>query len=66
MSNSNEEDAKDDNYVRTPDGKIHNFMLRVGGKPFWCHCHCNVFCKPDKSDLNKYECNSCGETYHSE
>ena len=65
MLNSNEEDAKDDNYVRNPDGTLENFTVRIDGKFFRCHCRCNVFTKPDKNDLNKFECNGCGEIYYS-
>ena len=46
-----------------PDGGLHQFMLKVGGKHFRCECGCNVFHKPDDADLELYECNSCGNWY---
>ena len=49
--------------VLTEDGKIKSFTLIVGGKDFFCKCGCNCFHKPDRTDLNKYRCNSCDITY---
>jgi hypothetical protein len=49
--------------VKDFDGKIKQFLLKNNGKRFYCHCHCNVFHKPDAKALNLYECNACGEQY---
>lgn len=39
-------------------------LLRSDGKPFRCHCGCNVF-RPVKDDERPnsliYECNGCGD-----
>jgi hypothetical protein len=51
--------------VRTPDGKIHEFILNVDGKRFFCPCNCNVFHKPDDRDLELYQCNCCGTQFNS-
>lgn len=48
-----------------PDGNRHQFTVRVGGSLFHCGCGCNVFHKPDDTDLELYECNSCGNWYRS-
>jgi hypothetical protein len=48
-----------------PDGSLHQFMLKVGGSHFRCECGCNVFHKPDDTDLELYECNSCGNWYRA-
>lgn len=52
--------------VRNPDGTLENFIVRVGGKSFRCHCTCNVFHKPDDTRLELYECNACGSQFESE
>jgi hypothetical protein len=52
--------------VRHADGTLHQFMPKVGGKPFFCHCKCNVFHKPDRTRPHIYECNACGEWYAAE
>ncbi|SOY65634.1 conserved hypothetical protein [Cupriavidus phytorum] len=42
-----------------------NIMLRVGGKPFRCHCGCNVFHHPE--DMPRaYECNACEALYEAD
>lgn len=46
--------------VLTEEGKLHNFMLRISGRPYSCSCRCNVFHKPDRTNLELYECNACG------
>ena len=51
------------NAVKLPDGSLHQFTLRVGGKAFRCACGCNVFHKPNKENLDLFECNGCGEQY---
>ncbi|QAX98282.1 hypothetical protein EcSzw1_67 [Escherichia phage EcSzw_1] len=53
------------NAVRTEDGKVESFTLKVGGKPFHCRCGANCFHKPNKDDLELYTCNSCDTWYHS-
>lgn len=53
------------NAVRTEDGKVESFILKVGGKPFHCRCGANCFHKPNKDDLGLYACNSCDTWYHS-
>jgi len=45
------------------DGTLEQFMPKVDGKPFRCECGCNVFHKPDKTDLELFKCNSCGLQY---
>jgi len=52
--------------VLMENGKYENVMVKIQGKSFRCHCSGNVFHKPDKTDLNLFECNSCGERYNSE
>lgn len=51
---------------RNADGSLYTVMPKVGGKFFRCPCGCNVFHHPDKTDLDKLECNSCGEWYTSQ
>ena len=51
--------------VRTPDGNIEQFTLKVGGKPFRCSCGCNVFHKPDRRRLDLFECNACGTWFEA-
>lgn len=48
------------------NGKMEEFIVRVAGKPFRCNCGCNVFHKPDDTDLELYQCNACGEQYRGE
>lgn len=58
------------------DGSLWQFMPKVGGKFFRCTerltvsgsdiCGCNVFHKPDRTQLNRYRCNSCGAEYIGE
>lgn len=39
-------------------------MPRVNGKPFRCHCECNVFHKePCVEHGEEYVCNACGQRY---
>lgn len=52
--------------VLDKNGKIENFIMSSGGKPFRCHCGCNVFHKPDNKKLTLYECNSCHTEYIGE
>jgi predicted SprT family Zn-dependent metalloprotease len=47
------------------DGTLHNFTLRVGGKPYRCACGCNVFHKPDREDLGLYQCNACEQQFEA-
>ena len=51
--------------VLHPDGNRHQFTVRIDGSLFRCGCGCNVFHKPDDTDLELYECNSCGNWYRS-
>lgn len=47
---------------RTPvklNGETQSFMLVIAGENYRCECGCNVFHKPDDTDLNRYKCNSC-------
>lgn len=52
--------------VRLPDGELHNFTLKIGGKPFRCACGCNVFHKPDSTRLDLYQCNACDNQFEAE
>jgi Lar family restriction alleviation protein len=52
--------------VLDKNGKIENFIMSSGGKPFRCSCGCNVFHKPDNKNLTLYECNSCHTEYIGE
>lgn len=54
------------NAVKTDDGKLENFTVKLAGKSYRCTCGCNVFHKPDKTRLDIYRCNSCGETFETE
>jgi hypothetical protein len=54
------------NAVKTDDGKLENFTLRIQGKSQRCSCGCNVFHKPDKTRPDIFRCNSCGETFETE
>lgn len=42
--------------------KTGDFTIKIGGKLAYCPngCGCNVYSKPDESDLNLYQCNGCG------
>lgn len=51
--------------VKLLDGSIETFILTVGGKDFSCKCGCNCFHKPDNTNLNVYECNSCKTRFKS-
>jgi hypothetical protein len=51
--------------LRHPGGSLHQFTLKDMGNPFRCECGCNVFHKPDDTDLDLYECNGCGDWYRS-
>lgn len=51
--------------VRNADGSLENFLLRIAGQPYRCQCRCNVFHKPDRENLELYECNSCGEQFEA-
>ncbi len=54
------------NAVLHEDGSLHEFVLRIKGSKFTCKCGCNVFHKPDKTNLNKYKCNACDMEYDTE
>lgn len=58
-------DDKGPQPVRTADGALENFTLRIAGKPYRCPCLCNVFHKPDRSNLDVYECNACGQQFEA-
>lgn len=45
--------------VKTEDGHIESFILTVGGEDYTCRCGCNCFHKPDCTDLDLFQCNSC-------
>lgn len=45
------------------EGKLEQFMPKIGGVSFRCSCTCNVFHKPDDTKPNLYECNACGQWY---
>jgi DNA-directed RNA polymerase subunit RPC12/RpoP len=47
------------------DDKLHNFTLRIAGKPYRCPCGCNVFHKPDREHLDQYQCNGCGQQFEA-
>ena len=49
--------------VTLADGSLHNFTVKVGGKPFRCSCGCNVFHKPDETRQHIYQCNACESWY---
>jgi hypothetical protein len=51
--------------VSHPDGRLHEFMLRVGGKRFFCPCGCNVFHKPDNREPELYQCNCCNTQFQA-
>lgn len=51
--------------VRHSDGSLHNFTLKIRGKPYRCPCRCNVFHKPDRKYLDLYECNGCGSRFEA-
>ncbi len=55
-----------DNAVKTADGKLDNFMIRLSEKPYRCECGCNVFHKPNKDRMDIFRCNSCGVTFETE
>lgn len=48
------------------DGNLENFLLRIVGKPYRCTCWCNVFHKPDRDNLNLYECNARERRFEAE
>lgn len=52
--------------LRHEDGSLHQFTLKIEGRPYRCECGCNVFHKPDKEKLMVYQCNSCKETFKTE
>lgn len=45
---------------------LEQFTVRVAGKLYRCECGCNVFHKPDDSNPDLYECNSCGSQFEAE
>lgn len=44
------------------EDKNKNITVKIGGKPFYCNCGCNVFHHPD-NNLNLYKCNACENIY---
>ena len=48
-----------------PDGTLHQFTLHIAGKAYRCTCKCNVFHKPDRMNLDLYECNPCGQHFEA-
>lgn len=49
------------------NGQVEQFIVNtVGGHSFFCQCGCNVFHKPDRTDLDVYQCNSCGTRYRAD
>ena len=48
------------------DGSLHQYILRIGGKPYRCECGCNVFHHPDKTKLDVFQCNSCRDRFRTE
>jgi hypothetical protein len=49
--------------VRDLDGTIHESILRVSGKSFFCTCGCNVFHQPNEEEPELYQCNGCGSQF---
>lgn len=53
--------------VLNEDGTIKSFTLRLKGKPGLVRCPAgcgaNVYHKPDDTDEDLYECNSCGAQF---
>jgi hypothetical protein len=45
------------------DGTLHQFILKIDGKRYFCECKCNVFHKPDKNNLDLYQCNGCSHRF---
>lgn len=43
-------------------GEPEQTMPHVAGKPFRCHCGCNVFSRVG----DRYTCNACGAIYRGE
>ena len=52
--------------VRTADGRIENFTVRIAGKSYRCTCGANVFHKPDRTEPELYECNGCGQQFEAQ
>lgn len=44
------------------NGEIESFTIKISGKLACCpDCrYCNVFHKPDETNLDLFKCNSCG------
>jgi len=63
---SSEETTKRTSVMK--DEKLENFTIRLPDiKGFFrCQCGCNVFHKPDDTNLNLFKCNGCGVEYSSE
>ena len=51
--------------VLLPDGALQQLTLLIAGKRYVCPCRCNVFNKPDRENLDLYECNSCGHQFEA-
>lgn len=49
-----------ENAVRTSDGEVESFFLKIGGVNWRCECGSNCLHKPDKENLNLFKCNGCG------
>jgi hypothetical protein len=52
--------------VLVEGGAIEMFTVNVDGGKFRCGCGCNVFHKPDRTQLSLYECNGCGNHYRGD
>lgn len=53
--------------VLREDGRLHEFVLPGrDGHYFRCGCGCNVFHKPDKTQLGLFQCNACENRYTGE
>lgn len=61
-----EEPKKPEEPVRGEDGKVKIFMPHVGGTAFRCHCGANCFRKPDRTQLDLYECQGCHDRFRGE
>lgn len=51
------------NPLRTADGELHDFILRIAGRRLVCKCNCSVFHRPILDVMNLYECNNCGRQF---
>jgi hypothetical protein len=53
---------QDEEFVRHPDGTLHQYIVKDQNGSFRCICGCNVFHKR-VGQPNKYLCNACPEEY---